>query len=177
MGFTSYERRDVTESYSIHLCDLTVKDTYQYPPPAKPTLTINNPLDPPDAQRDDETDGVPGATGTIGHCGGHHGGQREDDDSSIKHLGKYTASSVLWHWGNDTAAGGPRATELMAPPRLYPPLLCSRCNPKSPKPRSWTPSEADTGIESRWHNGRGTDSRDSYISSFLLITTKDTLCW
>lgn len=29
MGFTSYERRDVTESYSIHLCDLTVKDTYQ----------------------------------------------------------------------------------------------------------------------------------------------------
>lgn len=36
MGFTNYERRDVLESYSIHLCDLTVKDTYQYPPQPSP---------------------------------------------------------------------------------------------------------------------------------------------
>lgn len=53
-----------------------------------PSLTINDPLDPPDAQCDDEADSVPGAAGAVGHCGGHHGGQREDDDSSIKHLRK-----------------------------------------------------------------------------------------
>lgn len=57
------------------------------PAPARPpSLTVNDPLDPPDAQRDDEADGVPGAAGAVGHCGGHHGGQREDDDGSIKHL-------------------------------------------------------------------------------------------
>lgn len=57
-------------------------------PPAPPPsiLTINDPLDPPDAQRDDEANGVPGAAGAVGHCGGHHRGQREDDDGSVKHL-------------------------------------------------------------------------------------------
>lgn len=66
----------------------------QHTPPGSPpsldspSLTINDPLDPPDAQCDDEADSVPGAAGAVGHCGGHHGGQREDDDSSIKHLRK-----------------------------------------------------------------------------------------
>lgn len=55
-------------------------------PTAPLLLTVNDPLDPPDAQCDDEADGVPGAAGAVGHCGGHHGGQREDDDGSIKHL-------------------------------------------------------------------------------------------
>lgn len=55
-------------------------------PPAPPSLTIDDPLDPPDAQCDDETDSVPGAAGAVGHCGGHHGGQRQHDDSTIKHL-------------------------------------------------------------------------------------------
>lgn len=49
-------------------------------------LTVNDPLDPPDPQGDDETDGVPGAAGAVGHGGGHHGGQGQHDDGTIKHL-------------------------------------------------------------------------------------------
>lgn len=55
-------------------------------PRAPPQLTIDDPLDPPYAQSDDEPDGVPGAAGAVGHSRGHHWGQREDDDGSIKHL-------------------------------------------------------------------------------------------
>lgn len=64
---------------------------------ASPGLTVNDPLDPPDAQCDDEADSVPGTAGAIGHCGGHHGGQRKDDDSSVEHLRKYT--HVQTHMG------------------------------------------------------------------------------
>lgn len=49
-------------------------------------LTVDDPLDPPDAQGDDEADGVPGAARPVGHRGGHHGGQRQHDDSAVKHL-------------------------------------------------------------------------------------------
>ncbi len=58
-------------------------------------LTINDPLDPPDAQSDDEADGVPGAAGPIGYRGGHHGGQGQHDDSTIKHLrGSHTHKHI-----------------------------------------------------------------------------------
>lgn len=49
-------------------------------------LTVDNPLHPPNAKSDDEADGIPGAAGPVGHRGGHHGGQGQDDDSAIKHL-------------------------------------------------------------------------------------------
>lgn len=49
-------------------------------------LTINDSLNPPDAQSDDEADGIPGAAGPVGYRGGHHGGQGQHDDSTIKHL-------------------------------------------------------------------------------------------
>lgn len=74
---------------SIYLCDLTVEDR-THGTSAPPSLTVNDPLDPPDAQCDDEADSIPGAAGAVGHCRGHHGGQREYDDSSIKHLRKHT---------------------------------------------------------------------------------------
>lgn len=50
------------------------------------TLTIDDPLDPPDTQGDDEADGVPRAAWPVGHGGGHHGGQGQHDDSAVKHL-------------------------------------------------------------------------------------------
>lgn len=62
-------------------------------------LTIDDPLDPPDAQRDDEADGVPGAAGAVGHCGGHHWGQRQDNDGPIKHLG---TGETAGHQGQDS---------------------------------------------------------------------------
>lgn len=55
-------------------------------PPACAALTIDDPLHPPDAQGDDEADGVPGAARPVGHRGGHHGGQGQHDDSAVKHL-------------------------------------------------------------------------------------------
>lgn len=132
--------------------------------PAPPSLTIDDPLDPPDAQCDDETDGVPGAAGAVGHCGGHHGGQREDDDSSIKHLREknkinththtaYVCSTVVWHWGNDTAVKGAPSNRTNGTHGSLP-LLCSLCNPISPTPRSWTPSERQTEGQ-RWRQRAG----------------------
>lgn len=50
------------------------------------TLTVDDPLHPPNAKSDDEADGIPGAAGPVGHRGGHHGGQRQHDDGAIKHL-------------------------------------------------------------------------------------------
>lgn len=50
------------------------------------TLTVDNPLHPPNAKSNDEADGVPGAAGPVGHRGGHHGGQGQHDDGAIKHL-------------------------------------------------------------------------------------------
>lgn len=70
------------------------------PPSTPSSLTVNDPLDSPDAQRDDEADGIPGAAGAVGHCGGHHGGQREDDDGAVEHLsspGGTGVTSELWH--------------------------------------------------------------------------------
>lgn len=38
-------------------------------------LTINNSLDPPYAKGDYETNGIPGAAGSISNSGGNHWGQ------------------------------------------------------------------------------------------------------
>lgn len=56
------------------------------PTTACAALTVDDPLDPPDAQGDDEADGVPGAAGPVGHRGGHHGGQGQHDDGAVKYL-------------------------------------------------------------------------------------------
>lgn len=50
------------------------------------TLTVDDPLHPPNAKSDDEADGIPGAAGPVGHRGGHHGGQGQHDDGAVKHL-------------------------------------------------------------------------------------------
>lgn len=55
-------------------------------------LTIDDPLHAPDAQHDEEADGVPGAPGPIGHGGGHHRGQGQDDHGPVKHLGRQRRS-------------------------------------------------------------------------------------
>ena len=53
-------------------------------------LTVNDPLDPPDPQRDDEADGIPRAAGAIGHCGRHHGSQGQHNDCTVKDLCAHT---------------------------------------------------------------------------------------
>ena len=58
----------------------------------------------------------------------------------------YVASTVLWHWGNDTAVKGAPSNRTNGTHGSLP-LLCSLCNPISPTPRSWTPSEIDRGTE------------------------------
>lgn len=50
------------------------------------TLTVDDPLYPPNAKSDDEADCIPGAAGPVGHRGGHHGGQGQHDDGAVKHL-------------------------------------------------------------------------------------------
>lgn len=61
-------------------------DVHAWYPPIPRRLTVDDPLDPPDAQGDDEADGVPGAAGPVGHRGGHHGGQGQHDDGAVEHL-------------------------------------------------------------------------------------------
>lgn len=58
-------------------------------------LTVNDPLDSPDAEGDDEADGVPGAAGTVSHRGGHHWGQREDNHSTVKYLTKTNKQTII----------------------------------------------------------------------------------
>lgn len=48
--------------------------------------TINEPLDPPDAQGDDEAHCIPRAAWPIGYRGGHHWGEGQDNDGTVKHL-------------------------------------------------------------------------------------------
>lgn len=103
------------------------QDTGDNSPPAWTSLTINDPLDPPDTQCDDETNSIPGAAGAVGYCGGHHGGQRKDDDSSIKHLSENTHTHCYacsfhsgmtlreWH----CSEMGPRVSGLMGPMGAY----------------------------------------------------------
>lgn len=84
--------------------------------PAEPsTLTINDPLHPPDAEQDDEADGIPGAPGPIGHSGCHHRGQRQDNHGPVKHLrGAMLVPGVL------TAPTGAPARQALHPPHLSP---------------------------------------------------------
>lgn len=49
-------------------------------------LTVDDLFNPPDAQGDDEADGIPGAARPVGYRGGHHGGQGQHDDGTVKHL-------------------------------------------------------------------------------------------
>lgn len=73
------------------------------------------------------------------------------------------ASTVVWHWGNDTAVkGAPRTRTNRTHGSL--PLLCSLCSPISPTPRSWTPSETDRDgdreqVTHTWWDGRQSSER------------------
>ncbi len=58
-------------------------------------VTVNDSLDSPDAEGDDEADGVPGAAGAVSHRGGHHWGQREYNHSPVKYLIKQQQHTVM----------------------------------------------------------------------------------